>query len=92
MADHRKGINWRREEGDQRIERLQKELAGVQKYKKKTYENYVGGVLDKEEYLSYKAEYENRIRISEKKSGRQNKKKTALEKLRNSMKTGLKNL
>ncbi len=26
--------------------------------KKKTYENYVDGVLDKEEYLSYKAEYE----------------------------------
>jgi len=25
---------------------------------KKTYENYVDGVLDKEEYLSYKAEYE----------------------------------
>lgn len=41
-----------------RIERLQMELAGVQKYKKKTYENYVDGVLDKEEYLSYKAEYE----------------------------------
>ena len=33
-------------------------MAGVQKYKKKTYENYVDGVLDKEEYLSYKAEYE----------------------------------
>ena len=45
-------------EADQQIERLQKELAAVQKYKKKTYENYVDGVLDKEEYLSYKAEYE----------------------------------
>ena len=57
-ADRRKEINRRCEEADQRIERLQKELAGVQKYKKKTYENYVDGILDKEEYLSYKAEYE----------------------------------
>ena len=29
-----------------------------EKLKLKTYENYVDGVLDKEEYLSYKAEYE----------------------------------
>ena len=57
-ADRRKEINRRCEEADQQIERLQKELAGVQKYKKKTYENYVDGILDKEEYLSYKAEYE----------------------------------
>lgn len=57
-ADCRKKVQRRCEEADQRIERLQKELAGVQKYKKKTYENYVDGVLDKEEYLSYKAEYE----------------------------------
>ena len=57
-ADRRKEINRRCAEADQRIERLQKELAGVQRYKKKTYENYVDGVLDKEEYLSYKAEYE----------------------------------
>lgn len=57
-ADRRKEVERRCEEADQRIERLQKELAGVQKYKKKTYENYVDGVLDKEEYLSYKAEYE----------------------------------
>lgn len=58
MADRRKEVQRRCEEADQRIERLQTELAGVQKYKKKTYENYVDGVLDKEEYLSYKAEYE----------------------------------
>ena len=45
-------------EANQKIERLQKEQTSVQKYKKKTYENYVDGVLDKEEYLSYKAEYE----------------------------------
>ena len=57
-ADRRKEVQRRCEEADQRIERLQMELAGVQKYKKKTYENYVDGVLDKGEYLSYKAEYE----------------------------------
>ena len=34
------------------------ELEVIQKYKKKTYENYVDGVLDKEEYLMYKTEYE----------------------------------
>ena len=57
-ADRRKEVQRRCAEADQQIERLQKELAAVQKYKKKTYENYVDGVLDKEEYLSYKAEYE----------------------------------
>lgn len=57
-ADRRREIKKRCEEADQKIERLQKELTGVQKYKKKTYENYVDGILDKEEYLSYKSEYE----------------------------------
>ena len=57
-ADRRREVQKRCEEADQKIERLQKELAGVQKYKKKTYENYVDGILDKEEYLSYKSEYE----------------------------------
>ena len=33
-ADRRKEINRRCEEADQQIERLQKELAGVQKYKR----------------------------------------------------------
>ena len=42
-----------------RLSGLQRELAGCpESIKKKTYENYVDGVLDKEEYLSYKAEYE----------------------------------
>lgn len=58
VADRKKEVQRRCAEADQQIERLQKELAAVQKYKKKTYENYVDGVLDKEEYLSYKAEYE----------------------------------
>ena len=57
-VDRRKEVQRRCAEADRQIERLQKELAAVQKYKKKTYENYVDGVLDKEEYLSYKAEYE----------------------------------
>ena len=54
-VDRRKEVQRRCAEADRQIERLQKELAAVQKYKKKTYENYVDGVLDKEEYLSYKA-------------------------------------
>ena len=37
---------------------MQKQIRRLNGYKKKTYENYVDGVLDKEEYLSYKAEYE----------------------------------
>ena len=57
-AVRRREVQKRCEEADQKIERLRKELTGVQKYKKKTYENYVDGVLDKDEYLSYKAEYE----------------------------------
>ena len=37
---------------------MKEELGTVQRYKKKTYENFVDGILSKEEYLSYKAEYE----------------------------------
>ena len=43
---------------DQRIDHLESKVAGIQKYKKKTYENYVDGVLSKEEYIAYKADYE----------------------------------
>ena len=46
-ADRRKEVQRRCVEADQRIEQLQKELAAIQKYKKKTYENYVDGVLYK---------------------------------------------
>ncbi len=59
-ADRRKEVQRRCVEADQQIERLQKELAAIQKYKKKTYENYVDDVLDKEEYLSYKTDYEKK--------------------------------
>ena len=62
-ADRRKEVQRRCAEAEQQIEQLQKELAAVQKYKKKTYENYVDGVLDKEEYLSYKAEYEKQDKV-----------------------------
>ncbi|WP_373249737.1 recombinase family protein [Mediterraneibacter gnavus] len=57
-ADRRKETERRCEEADKKIERLKEELSTVQKYKKKTYENFVDGILNKEEYLSYKAEYE----------------------------------
>ena len=65
-ADRRKEVKRRCAEADQQIERLQKELAAVQKYKKKTYENYVDGVLDKEEYLSYKRKYNADIELLQK--------------------------
>ena len=57
-ADRRKEVQRLCVETDQQIKRLQEELTKVQKYKKKTYENYVDDILDKEEYLFYKAEYE----------------------------------
>lgn len=57
-ADSRKEHQRQYYEVDRQIERLQKELVAIQKYKKKTYESYVDGVLDKEEYFSYKVEYE----------------------------------
>ena len=58
-ADERKRKTDRqRAEAHQKIERLHKELTSIQKYRKKTYENYVDNILNKEEYLSYKNEYE----------------------------------
>ena len=45
-ADRKKEVLRRCAEANQKIERLQKELVAVQKYKKKTYENYVDGVLE----------------------------------------------
>lgn len=58
-----KSVNrkWKKEckcaETDKKIKRMQEQLIRIQKYKKKTYENYVDAILDKEEYLSYKTEY-----------------------------------
>lgn len=57
-AERKKEIKRRCMKADERIARLESELDGIQKYKKKTYENYVDGILDKEEYFAYKAEYE----------------------------------
>ena len=57
-ADRRKETERRCEEAEKKIERLKEDLLTVQKYKKKTYENFVDGILSKEEYLSYKSEYE----------------------------------
>ena len=49
-ADRRKETERRCEEADKKIDRLKEELSTVQKYKKKTYENFVDGILNKEEY------------------------------------------
>lgn len=45
---------------EQQIRRFRKELELVQDYQKKTYENYVKGLLDQEEYSIYKTEYESK--------------------------------
>lgn len=57
-TDRRREIKKRYDAADRQMEQLRKELAAVLRYKKKTYENYVDGILNKEEYLCYKAEYE----------------------------------
>ena len=56
-AEQRKVIQKRCQETERQIKRLQKKLADVQKYRKRIYENYVEGILDKEECLAYKEEY-----------------------------------
>lgn len=61
-ADRTEEVQRRREEADRRIACLQKELSGVLGYQKKTYEHYADGILDKEEFLFYKAEYEKQSR------------------------------
>lgn len=59
-ADRKKKVKVYSQEADQRILSLREELHRVQRYKKKTYENYMDSILNKEEYLSYKAEYEKK--------------------------------
>lgn len=61
-AERKKEMKRRCMRADQRLEHLKSELAGIQKYKKKTYENYVDGVLSKEEYFVYKADYDKQER------------------------------
>ncbi len=65
-----------------------KRACSSSKYKKKTYENYVDGVLDKEEYLSYKAEYEKQDKVIREKIQMAEQEKTALERQKNPMRTG----
>lgn len=58
-ADERKKETDRqRANAEQKLEQLQEKLVSIQKYRKKTYENYVDNILTKEEYLSYKSDYE----------------------------------
>lgn len=57
-AERKKEMKRRCLQAGQRIDHLESELVGIQKYKKKTYENYVDGILTKEEYFTYKTDYE----------------------------------
>lgn len=59
-ADRRKTMIRHREALEIKIERLKKELQSVQGYKKKTYENYLEEILNREEYLFYHEEYEQK--------------------------------
>jgi len=50
-ARQRRALLWRKRD------RLRKELDFIQSYRRKTYENYVDGILSREEYVFYKNEY-----------------------------------
>lgn len=77
-ADRKQEVKRKCEETDKKIERLQKELAGIQKYKKKTYENYVDAVLNQEEYISYKTEYEQHEKTIQRKMKQLEKERDAI--------------
>lgn len=48
------------------IKNLENQLESIEKYQKKTYENFMDGILTKEEYLNYKNEYsEKEISLNE---------------------------
>lgn len=57
-ADRRNELARKTISADQQLEQLKTDRAVIQKYKKKTYENYVDQILTKEEYLTYKSDYE----------------------------------
>jgi len=57
-ADCRNELAGKTLSADHQLEQLQKSCITIQKYKKKTYENFMDKLLTKDEYLSYKADYE----------------------------------
>jgi len=57
-ADYRNEFAGKTLFADQQLEQLQKDRAVIQKYKMKIFENYVDQILSKEEFLSYKSDYE----------------------------------
>lgn len=57
-VDQKKNAQRKATAADKKLEHLNEELATIQKYKRKTYENFADEILSKEEYLSYKSEYE----------------------------------
>lgn len=61
-ADCRESIKLRCEAMECRIGYLREKLADIMKYKMKICEKYMDGILDKEEYFSYKAEYDRQSR------------------------------
>lgn len=61
--DIRKAADWSgkaergRKKAERQIVQLQKKLFSIQRYQKKTYESYLDGLLNKEEYVSYQEAY-----------------------------------
>lgn len=66
-ADCKQRWKSQQEETIRRMNQWEKELQGIQNYQKKTYENYMDGILDKKEYFNYKAEYEKQAQLIRKK-------------------------
>lgn len=78
-AGRRKKVQKQSEETEQLAERLHQKLEGIMKYKRKTYENYMDGILDQEEYLFYKTEYGKEEQQIREKISRAEKEKNSFE-------------
>lgn len=76
----------RREKADQ-IEFLSEKLTKVHGYKKKLFENFADGVLTKEEYMSYKASYEEQERDLKEKLEEMSKEKDDSQKMKKDYET-----
>ena len=44
------------------LENIQKRLEKIEKFKRKTYDNYMEDLISKEEYIRYVSEYENEMK------------------------------
>lgn len=54
-------------EGRTQISKLEKEITRYQQYKKKTYQNYLEEIIDKEAYFTYTMEYDSKLQMLQEK-------------------------